>query len=251
MLEGVQLIDAGATTIASTGAVVGIFFFSRWAWRSIGNPNFFADEESCFLTLTGPVLLVRWTSSQTTSSTSNNSAGQRVFIGCGIETKVRLLLVVPSMKKVDVNEKLHNVLLGARYGVAGALNYPLMEDGLTEVVGALNYALMDDGPTFNRIYNQSKNHVISYGTSRWHRFGYCSTQIDGLILACVLVFLFPGFSPGYGPSSGTNLGDSYSYSGPPLHFSSSTMKQPQLPLISFTPSGKSYPRLRYYHMHSQ
>ncbi|KAF9605326.1 hypothetical protein IFM89_015981 [Coptis chinensis] len=52
-----------------------------------------------------------------------------------------------------------------------------------------------------------------------------------------------GFSPGYAPSSGTNLGDSYSYSGPPLHFSSSTMKQPQLPSSPSAPSGGSYPHL--------
>ncbi|PIA24798.1 hypothetical protein AQUCO_27400001v1 [Aquilegia coerulea] len=54
----------------------------------------------------------------------------------------------------------------------------------------------------------------------------------------------PGFSPGYGPSSGSNFSDSYPYGGPTSHYSSSTMKQPQLPSSPSAPSGGSnYPRL--------
>lgn len=54
-----------------------------------------------------------------------------------------------------------------------------------------------------------------------------------------------GFSAGYNPSSGTNFSDSYPYGGPPSQYSSSSMKQPQLPSSPPAPRGGdgSYPRL--------
>ncbi|OVA20779.1 Protein of unknown function DUF1421 [Macleaya cordata] len=56
----------------------------------------------------------------------------------------------------------------------------------------------------------------------------------------------PGFSSGYGPSPGANFSDTYSYSGPPSPYgSSSTMKPPQLSSSPSAPSGggSNYPRI--------